>query len=208
MKLIDCFQSSNEKIRILSFAFFTELIWNNEMIQNVFCEKYNFNPIGNIICINFIPELFQQKIPLTEVIINLIKQSQFTSKKQSSKYWKWPENSKYSDNVIPDPQRYLLGFYYSGNHTGINDMIIENNSSDIEQQIINLLEEGYEAESLDHLGVKKKDVINDKNDPNNQQKPLMRNMKDEYQKKKNKNVSKSIDSTISIGDKYINKHFK
>jgi hypothetical protein len=39
-----------------------------------------------------------------------IKSSKYQSK---CKYWMWPNNSKYTDDSMPDPQKYLIGFYYS-----------------------------------------------------------------------------------------------
>ena len=40
-----------------------------------------------------------------------IKETNINSNK--SKYWMWPVNTKYNDNLIPDPDKYLLGFQFS-----------------------------------------------------------------------------------------------
>jgi hypothetical protein len=96
-----------------------ELIYNNEVLQNIFCEKFNFNPIGNVICLNWFPKTLKEHLTLdacinnlrfTLAIINDIKTSKGMTK---NKYWMWPSNSKYSDDCFPDPQKYLIGFYYS-----------------------------------------------------------------------------------------------
>jgi hypothetical protein len=49
-------------------------------------------------------------IKLILAIINEIKSSKYQSK---SKFWMWPFNARYNDDTFPDPQKYLIGFYYS-----------------------------------------------------------------------------------------------
>lgn len=51
-------------------------------------------------------------------ILNDIKSSKYQSK---CKYWMWPNNSKYTDDSLPDPQKYLIGFYYSNKAVSLNN---------------------------------------------------------------------------------------
>jgi hypothetical protein len=39
------------------------------------------------------------------------------------KYWMWPPNQKYSDENIPDPQKYLIGFYYANKNVNVKNQI-------------------------------------------------------------------------------------
>jgi hypothetical protein len=88
-----------------------DLLYNNEVLQNIFCEKFNFNPIGNIICLNWLPKYLKENIRIDEKVLNEIKGGNNSSPK--GKYWMWPNNSKYNDEYMPDPQKYLIGFYYA-----------------------------------------------------------------------------------------------
>lgn len=172
----------NETIRKMSFLFLIDLLYNNEVLQNIFCEKYNFNPIGNVICLNWLPPVFKEKITIdTNLIIELKKSS--ANCNMSTKYWKWPNNTKYTDELIPDPERYLVGFFYSSK---INIVAKNDNSEsgyDV-QKVIDLLEEGYEATPLCLVS----DVNNATKAKGDGQK-----MKEEYKKNKMKNPSRSID---------------
>jgi hypothetical protein len=46
-----------------------------------------------------------------KVLINEIKESQLSHSK--SKYWMWPINNRYNDLIIPDPNKYLIGFVFN-----------------------------------------------------------------------------------------------
>ncbi len=88
-----------------------ELLYNNEVLQNIFCEKFNFNPIGNVICFNWLPKTLKENVKIDEKMIFEIKNSSNVIGK--GKYWMWPVNLKYDNDTIPDPQKYLIGFYYA-----------------------------------------------------------------------------------------------
>lgn len=110
-KLLNGMKDSNVDIRKLSAKVMIDLISKNEILQNIFCEKFNFNPIGSVICINWIPKYFKDNIVLDESIMIDIKNSFNDSK--TNKYWMYPKNKDYNDDSFPDPQKYLIGFYYS-----------------------------------------------------------------------------------------------
>ena len=62
-------------------------------------------------------------------IINELKSSKVNSK---NKFWMWPNNTKYNDELYPDPQKYLIGFYYSNKSAYIipnanNESIVKDN---------------------------------------------------------------------------------
>lgn len=186
-KLLSLMKDNNETIRKMSFLVIINLLYNNEVLQNIFCEKYNFNPIGNVICINWLPSVFKEKIPLdTNLILELKKSSSLSM--SNTKYWKWPNNPKYTDDLIPDPERYLLGFYYSSkvSVTGKNENV---NYVDI-QSIIDSLEEGFEATPLNLGGNEGK---------NGNALPTQNMLKEEYKKNKAKNPSRSIDYKVNDG---------
>lgn len=44
--------------------FLIELIYNNEVLQNIFCEKFNFNPIGSAIVLNWFPTILKDNLNL------------------------------------------------------------------------------------------------------------------------------------------------
>ena len=83
----------------------------SEILQNIFCEKYNFNPIGNVIVLNWFPSELKSKIKLNEHILYEIKKTQNDNLNSGRLYWQWPKNDKYNNDEIPDPQKYLLGIY-------------------------------------------------------------------------------------------------
>jgi hypothetical protein len=110
-------KDNNLEVRKAACKVLLELLNGNEVLQNIFCEKFNFNPIGNIICINWLPKYMKENIKIDEKVINDIKSSgninPLSTSKPILKYWMWPSNSKYTDSSIPDPQKYLIGFYYA-----------------------------------------------------------------------------------------------
>ena len=144
-KLTDMIKMDNIELRKLSFQCLQNILYKNEILMNIYCEKYGFNPVGNVICINWLPKIFEEKISLSLEILQDIQDSA-ENYKQSTKYWKWPNNEKYNDNNIPDPNKYLLGFFHKENE----NIIIEGNNdtnnterklSKYEQEAIDILEE-------------------------------------------------------------------
>ena len=135
----------NKEISILSFQCLHIILYKNEILINIYCEKYGFNPVGNVICINWLPKIFEEKISLSLEILQDIQDSA-ENYKQNTKYWKWPNNEKYNDNNIPDPHKYLLGFFHKDNENIINDensnkLNTERKLSKYEQEAIDILEE-------------------------------------------------------------------
>ena len=125
-------------------------------------------------------------------LINELKRNSSMSNIQNSqtKYWQWPNNSKYTDEILPDPERYLLGFFYSNksNNNIINSIDVNNNNYDT-QSIIDLLEENYTPSPL-------KLPINDIIGNSNLNKPTIsqsNKIKEEFKKSKAKGASRSID---------------
>jgi hypothetical protein len=117
-KLLNGMRDVNSELRKLSAKVMIDLISNNEILQNIFCEKFNFNPIGNVICINWVPKFFKEIITIDEGLLVDIKNSFNVPK--SNKYWMYPMNSSYNDDNFPDPQKYLIGFYYSSKNVSSN----------------------------------------------------------------------------------------
>ena len=190
-QILSLMRDKNENIRKLSFIVLINLLYNNDVLQNIFCEKYNFNPIGNVICINWLPSIFKEKVKMDITLINELKRNSSMSNMQNSqtKYWQWPNNSKYTDEILPDPERYLLGFYYSNkSNNNIINSIDTNNNYDT-QSIIDLLEENYTPSPL-------KLPINDIIGNSNLNKPTIsqsNKIKEEFKKSKAKGASRSID---------------
>ena len=180
-QLLTLMKNKNENLRKLSFIVLILILHNNENLQNIFCEKYNFNPIGNVICLNWLPSIFKEKVNLDENLINeLKKNANLGNSNSNTKYWKFPNNKKYTDEIIPDPERYLLGFFYctkNGIFSAKDNNSLNNENEPNLKEIIKNIEDGYKESNLE-LFVE----IKEKN-------------KNEYKKNKNsmKN-SKSIDS--------------
>ena len=142
-KLTEMIKMDNIEISKLSFQCLVNILYNNEILVNIYCEKYGFNPVGNVICINWLPKIFEEKISLSLEILQDIQDSA-ENYNQKTKYWKWPNNQKYNDNNIPDPHKYLLGFVHKENENLIND---ENNiKPNIERQLSK-----YEKEAIEIL---------------------------------------------------------
>ena len=57
----------------------------NEVLVNIYCEKYGFNPVGNVICINWLPKVFEDKISLSLEVLQDIQDSA-ENYKQNTKY--------------------------------------------------------------------------------------------------------------------------
>ena len=146
-KLTDIIKIDNVEISKLSFLCLVNLLYKNEVLVNIYCEKYGFNPVGNVICINWLPKVFEDKISLSLEILQDIQDSA-ENYKQNTKYWKWPNNTKYTDNNLPDPHKYLLGFIHKDNEIFINNNAMKSNTganerkiSKYEQEAIEILEE-------------------------------------------------------------------
>ncbi len=103
-------ESKIEKIRKLCVQLLINLLFNNLSLQIHFCEIFNFTPITNVICINFLPKIFREKITMNEDILYEIRKSQNIIN-PNLKYWMWPYNEKYTKDNFPDPEKYLIGFY-------------------------------------------------------------------------------------------------
>ena len=144
-KLTDMIKSDNSEISKLSFQCLVNILYKNEILVNIYCEKYGFNPVGNVICINWLPKIFEDKIPLSLELLQDIQDSA-ENYKQNTKYWKWPNNEKYNDTNIPDPNKYLLGFIHKENENIISEennkkIIKERKLSKLEKEAIEILEE-------------------------------------------------------------------
>ena len=162
-QLLSLMKSKNENLRKLSFIVLILILYNNENLQNIFCEKYNFNPIGNVICLNWLPSIFKEKVNLDENLINeLKKNANLGNSNSNTKYWKFPNNKKYTDEIIPDPERYLLGFFYSSKN-GIfsaKDNNNNNNENNVNvKEIIKNIEDGYKESNLEFFVDKEKNNV-------------------------------------------------
>jgi len=144
-KLTEMIKTDNEEISKLSFLCLVNILYKNEVLVNIYCEKYGFNPVGNVICINWLPKIFEDKISLSLELLQDIQDSA-ENFRQKTKYWKWPNNEKYTDTNIPDPHKYLLGFVHKDNEILINNSnkqnrIGERELSKYEKEAIEILEE-------------------------------------------------------------------
>ena len=144
-KLTEMIKMDNEEISKLSFQCLINILYKNDILVNIYCEKYGFNPVGNVICINWLPKIFEEKISLSLELLQDI-QNSAENYKQNTKYWKWPNNEKYNDNNIPDPYKYLLGFVHKESENVINDdsgkkLNNERKLSKYEKEAIEILEE-------------------------------------------------------------------
>ena len=144
-KLTEMIKMDNVEISKLAFLCLINILYKNDILVNIYCEKYGFNPVGNVICINWLPKVFEEKISLS---LELLKDIQDSAEnyEQNTKYWKWPNNNKYNDNIIPDPHKYLLGFVHRENENIISDdnnrkINGERKLSKYEKEAIEILEE-------------------------------------------------------------------
>ena len=109
-KLLACLKDKNIDIRKSAFRVFIDLLHNNDVLQNIFCEKFNFNPVGNVICFNWMPKNIKENLKFDSRVLENIKQSTNTNLRRQ--YWMWPDNIIYTDDNLPDPQKYLFGVFY------------------------------------------------------------------------------------------------
>lgn len=112
-KIYNHTKSLHADLRKQTMKLLIELLYNNEVLQNIFCEKFNFNPIGSVICVNWFPKQLKENVRIDEVLIKEIKSSITIVNPNRSKYWMWPTNIKYTDDNFPDPEKYMVGFYFS-----------------------------------------------------------------------------------------------
>ena len=160
-QLLSLMKNKNENLRKLSFIVLILILHNNENLQNIFCEKYNFNPIGNVICLNWLPSIFKEKVNLDENLINeLKKNANLGNSNSNTKYWKFPNNKKYTDEIIPDPERYLLGFFYSSKNGIFSAKDNNNNENNVNvKEIIKNIEDGYKESNLEFFVDKEKNNV-------------------------------------------------
>ena len=110
-KLLSLLKANNIDLRKNSFKTLVNLLTGSEILQNIFCEKFNFNPIGNVIVMNWLPSELKTKFKLNEQTLYEIKKTQNDNINGGRTFWQWPPNSKYNKDNYPDPQKYLLGIY-------------------------------------------------------------------------------------------------
>ena len=160
-QLLSLMKNKNENLRKLSFIVLILILHNNENLQNIFCEKYNFNPIGNVICLNWLPSIFKEKVNLDENLINeLKKNANLGNSNSNTKYWKFPNNKKYTDEIIPDPERYLLGFFCSCKNGIFSAKDNNNSESNVNvKEIIKNIEDGYKESNLEFFVDKEKNNV-------------------------------------------------
>ena len=144
-KLTEMIKIDTVEISKLSFLCLVNILYKNEVLVNIYCEKYGFNPVGNVICINWLPKVFEDKISLSLEILQDIQDSA-ENFKQNTKYWKWPNNTKYTDSNIPDPHKYLLGFIHKDSEVFINNNAKKTNEGATERKISK-----YEQEAIEIL---------------------------------------------------------
>ena len=65
-KLLSLLKANSADVRKNAFKVLVNLLKDSEILQNLFCEKYNFNPIGNVIVINWLPTVLSNKFKLNE----------------------------------------------------------------------------------------------------------------------------------------------
>ena len=64
-KLTEMIEMDKTEISKLSFLCLVSILYKNEVLENIYCEKYGFNPVGNVIYINWLPKVFEDKISLS-----------------------------------------------------------------------------------------------------------------------------------------------
>ena len=144
-KLLSLLKANNIEVRKNSFKVLVNLLKDNEILQNLFCEKYNFNPIGNVIVINWLPSDLKNKFQLNEHTLYEIKKTQNDNLDKKKLFWMWPPNPKYNKDNYPDPQKYLLGIYTANQ----NLIPMEEMHFDDDFDIDNLIKE-LEEENTDN----------------------------------------------------------
>ena len=89
-KLLLCLKSDEKAVRLAALSFFVDLFSNNEVLQTIFCEKFNFSPVGNVICLNWFPEGLKERQPVSRELINAVKNSTTVNNLHAAKFWHWP----------------------------------------------------------------------------------------------------------------------
>ena len=110
MKLLNLIKDENLELRKLSVKVIIELLDNNETLQNILCEKFKFNPVGNVVCLNWYPKELRDVQKIDEKVLRDIKNSTYNNTRKI-KFWMWPTSDNYNDELFPDPLRFLLGIY-------------------------------------------------------------------------------------------------
>ncbi len=73
IKLFKLIKENNLELRILSIRLLIEILYDNSLMQNNFCKKFNFSAVGNIICLNWLPKNFKGIIEIDDVFLGDIK---------------------------------------------------------------------------------------------------------------------------------------
>ncbi len=147
-KVVNGLKSNSSELRSLNLKFIIELLNGNDVLQNIFCEKFNFNPIGNVICLNWFPSLLRECVEFNSNIIydiknsatssvNLLMDKNYVKNCKRTKYWMWPINDMYTDDILPDPAKYLIGFYFNLKLVKINNQIKEYSKEDLKEEKLN-----------------------------------------------------------------------
>ena len=197
--LHDITTSSNIQVRKLSTKILISTLYNNEHLQNNFCDNFNFTPVTNIIVLNWLPKIMKQTITINENVLNQIKNDLITPPNNKFKFWMWPYNEKYNDDNYPDPLKYIIGFYYT-THSVFDIEKKENVDVDM-NDIINKLEDGKDEDNqyLSSLNIIKENIKNNSGHTSTAN-TINSNITPACVKKKKKYLSKSIEckgSTIN-----------
>jgi len=114
-KLYNLIKDNCRDLRIISLKIIIEILNNNESLLNLFCEKFNFNPFGKVICLNWLPKSFKNNILIDETTLADIKICS-EIKVKNKNFWIWPFNEEKNENNFPDPNIYLIGIYLDDKH--------------------------------------------------------------------------------------------
>ena len=91
-KLLKLIKHASEEVRKLSLRPLLDLLTKTEILQNIFCEKFEFNPIGTVVCLNWFPSILKAFVSVDMKFLNELKQNANASSPFSNKqsYWMWP----------------------------------------------------------------------------------------------------------------------
>ena len=104
--------SDNLTIRILSLKIILLLLSMNKSNQKELLYYFNFFPIGSLICLNWFPSQLKQILNnednLMVYLMNDLNNNKSWLNTSNNTYWMWPPNGIYTNDNIPDPQKYLI----------------------------------------------------------------------------------------------------
>ena len=66
----------------------------------------------------------------------MINEVQSITNNKTNKYWIWPNNAIYNDDNYPDPNKYLIGFFYTNKFAVNFASTSTNNNIGIPQETI------------------------------------------------------------------------